>query len=483
MQGYLEGLRLWQNQQVDAEMPPVPASSAEPAEPAAAPTFYDGDEFACSICTNGLEEGERVVRLRCRHCFHAGCWNEASTHIEFCPNCRAPAEMQAVWNFIGPRPDASQGQPNLMGSDPANEHQLITPRSVHTEHEFATPQHEFATPRDHMQPTFPTFYDVQDDTSGLQLGQDAPGGTRSGEARYDAALGRPGVPPSLLPRREVTGTSTQSFLNQTALASGKHALLVDVGSYGNLAGQGWVRDAAKIGRSHNKRPTMQARAKTLHVSGVGEGAQECTHDCTVPIAMTTIDGRTIAGTYTTPTVNEGPNSNGIPGLLGLRALQEKRAILDFSKGPDDMRITFPGPGDVSIELSPGSDTFKLESAPSGHLMLPCCEHEAMWKAARAMQDREEEITLINRGPPPEPGRARVEPGASSSSSSSQGPADPGMHLGMLASTGYASPSDFPFKAPPGLPPPQMAPAVCTNTGDRSVEGVTSQGEVLPPLVD
>ena len=49
--------------------------------------------------------------------------------------------------------------------------------------------------------------------------------------------------------------------------------------------------------------------------------------------------------------------------------------MDFSQGVDNLTITFTGPGKTNIELSPGSDTFKLYQAPSGHLMLPCCEYE------------------------------------------------------------------------------------------------------------
>ena len=466
--GGLPPLNHWQYEddiQTDPEMPDLIDSprGTPPNIPVEPPTHYDGDEYTCSICTNGLEEGERVTRLRCRHCYHAECWQTAATQIDLCPNCRAPAEAVAVWNFIGPRPDTTQGQPNLLGSSPEIEHQIVTPRSVQTEHEFATP-------RDPVQPSFPTFCDgtLSEDTSNLRIGPSGSDGTRSGEVSR--------------PANEGTQAGTRTFLNQTALANGKHALLVDVGSYGNLAGERWIRDAATIGRSHNKRPTMTARGKTLNVSGVGTGAQECTHDCTVPISMTTIDGRPVVGTYTAPTVNEKkvpgkPESSPIPGLLGLRALQERRAILDFSRGPGDLRITFPGPGDVKIELSPGSDTFQLHSAPSGHLMLPCCEHEA----AQSRQPVEEEIALINRGPPPEPARAKVQPApagpppepvrakaeSSSSSSSSQ------VHLGMAASTGYASPSDpgnrnILFKAPPAYPPVKAPPPSLRVDGPQAI---------------
>ena len=102
---------------------PVPVPVEE------APNMWGGNEFVCSICTSDLEDGQRVARLSCRHCYHAECWNEASTRIEFCPNCRVPARLAAVWIFIAARPGASetQGQPNLIGSQEGNEFALNTP--------------------------------------------------------------------------------------------------------------------------------------------------------------------------------------------------------------------------------------------------------------------------------------------------------------------------------------------------------------------
>jgi hypothetical protein len=212
------------------------------------------------------------------------------------------------------------------------------------------------------------------------------GGALSGETRRNTPVGQD--------IRTQPGEEAQTFLNATALADGRTSLLLDVGSYGNLAGQTWIRQAAEEGRKHGKMPATTKRAKPLTVSGVGEGAQTCTHDCTVPISMETIDGRTVTGTYTSPTVNPSKHdAGGIPGLLGLRALMDRRAIIAFSKGPDEMTITFCGPGDVKVNLSPGSDTFRLYQSPSGHLMIPCCEHQS--GPASSKRNREEEIALVS----------------------------------------------------------------------------------------
>ena len=81
------------------------AASSTPSDDVPAP--YDGDEYLCSICTTNFSDGERVVRVRCRHMFHGECWhnyilaNNATTHVE-CPNCRGVGTLIAIWNFIAP---------------------------------------------------------------------------------------------------------------------------------------------------------------------------------------------------------------------------------------------------------------------------------------------------------------------------------------------------------------------------------------------
>ena len=59
--------------------------------------------------------------------------------------------------------------------------------------------------------------------------------------------------------------------------------------------------------------------------------------------------------------------------MGLAALQKNRAILDFSS----LKLHFCGPGDIKIDsgLPAGTESFQLETAPSGHLVLPCCEYK------------------------------------------------------------------------------------------------------------
>ena len=99
-----------------------------------------------------------------------------------------------------------------------------------------------------------------------------------------------------------------------------------------------------------------------------KGSQACSYDCQLPIALRTVDNRRVNGSFTTPTLND---ETGLPALLGLKTLMDKRAIIDFR----NLQITFCGPEELPMQFPPGSDTFQLLQAPSGHLMLPCCEYD------------------------------------------------------------------------------------------------------------
>ena len=141
-------------------------------------------------------------------------------------------------------------------------------------------------------------------------------------------------------------------------------------------------------KPYKEKAKQTRRESPLKVSGVGKEAQVCTHDCELPIALRTKDGRTVTGKYTAPTIND----HALPALLGLKTLVERRAIMDFTT----MQLTFTGPGESRIDFSPGSDTFQMHQAPSGHLMLPCCEYG---RASQALQasGTSEELALHSSG--------------------------------------------------------------------------------------
>ena len=87
------------------------------------PVIFDGGNRTRTTCQEELEDGERVVRLRCRRIFHSECWMSAMVNHGApldgdddpdCPNCRGQGATIAPWNFI----DANQvTQPGAAWSD------------------------------------------------------------------------------------------------------------------------------------------------------------------------------------------------------------------------------------------------------------------------------------------------------------------------------------------------------------------------------
>ncbi len=71
--------------------------------------------------------------------------------------------------------------------------------------------------------------------------------------------------------------------------------------------------------------------------------------------------------FRTPSVGEGGYE--LPALLGLESMSKNRAVLEMTDGQE--YLTYPGPGGYKIEWSRGTRRYKLERAPSGHLILPC----------------------------------------------------------------------------------------------------------------
>ena len=216
--------------------------------------------------------------------------------------------------------------------------EITTPRSVITEHEFMSPEVEEEAAR------------------VLPVGRVSEGSA---------------WPSSMVTGPTSSAESSQAstiYLTKTELSDGRQALLIDPGSWGNLAGDKWVKRTAQIAMQQNKQPKQEKRAETLRVQGVGHGSQECSHDVALPIALKNTTGARTDGTFTTPTVN----GSDLPALLGLKTLVDRRAILDLTTNT----LHFVGPGDVTIDFPPGTESYQLHHAVSGHLMMPCCEFDA-----------------------------------------------------------------------------------------------------------
>ena len=326
---------------------PAPAAHSPPSpreDPP--PVFYD-EAGQCSICHNDFEDGERVCRLRCRHMFHSECWEPVmrlagtpnpaaggdSRFRDDCPNCRGQGAIIAVWDYVDP--------------------ELITQRNEFDDRQIAMAAHPGIVLE---QP--PSHFGITPPSTGPS--------TPRGRSASPAGSHRG---PSSFPVVD-TDVVLPTYHALTRLADGRPALLVDPGSVGNLCGETWARSVADAAKKVGKMPTYTKRSRVLNVQGVGKGSQSCEHDLALPISMRTVDGvKVMSGKFVTPAI---PGSD-VPGLLGLTALTTNRAILDCNT----RQLHFCGPGDYDLTtlLPPGTDSLQLEVAPSGHLVLPCCEYD------------------------------------------------------------------------------------------------------------
>ena len=168
---------------------------------------------------------------------------------------------------------------------------------------------------------------------------------------------------------------------------------------GNLCGDKWAKEVAIAASRNGHRPSYEKRARPLQVSGVGNGAQSCQYDCRLPIALRHAgSSQNSIGELTVPAVQ----SSDLPGLLGRQSLRDNRAVWDFVT--DELYFLGPGDYDLKEALPPGTDTFGLEQAPSGHSVLPCCAFtpasSQSGHALTLISRQQGEPRLPNNIPPP-----------------------------------------------------------------------------------
>jgi len=150
------------------------------------------------------------------------------------------------------------------------------------------------------------------------------------------------------------------------------ALLVDTGAIGNLAGSNWVQRVQKICRDHGQGVSTSDISKPLTFGGVGSGESTCRTKASVPLAFE--DGRT--GMFESPIVGESE----LPALLGLQSMDSRRTVLDLVNN----LMYEMGPGNFSINPSPGARILKMRRAPTGHLMLPISEWRKVTKPGKQL---------------------------------------------------------------------------------------------------
>ena len=272
---------------------------------------FDGDDRVCAICLEELEQGDRCIRLVCRHVFHVHCWNDllisTAEATERCPSCRGSARIIARFRFIAP--------PVVAYQPPAN-----TAPTVHP----MTPSDSRAQSSDSFQSVLPW--------------QPAPGAQPEGY--YHAS---------------------------TRLPGGVLSILVDIGAWTNLSGKNVARSIAEAAIAAGYKPTQWKMPIPLQIMGVGDGTQDCNWETKLPICIEDENGTDASlHHFETPTV-EGSGAD-LPALLGLKSIRAKQGVVETGEGQE--RLTFPGPGGYEIKWSPGTKHFPLTCAPSGHLVIP-----------------------------------------------------------------------------------------------------------------
>ena len=305
--------------------------------------WYEGADDQCSICQAQFQHHEFVCRLPCRHMFHGSCWD----------NMRRVATANAP---EGRRPHFSC--PNCRGDGDMMAAWRYIAAGHGPSYGHAPPERQGRSRRRDTSPLSPR--------------------PRSG-------------PPDHIPENQSYLSS--NFPIQTNLSDGRPSIIVDPGSVGNLCGDKWAKHVAMLAKKNGHSPSYNARPRPLEVCGVGNGSQSCHYDCTLPIAIQPENASdTNIGDLRVPAVS----NSDLPGLLGLTALKKNRAVLDFTT----LKLYFCGPNDYELEkgLPEGTDVYQLETAPSGHIVLPCCEYQ------KASSSSDHSLTLLSRDKRPSSGR-------------------------------------------------------------------------------
>jgi hypothetical protein len=311
----------------------------------------------CLICHMPFVEGESVSIMVCRHKFHTECLNQwLLGERRSCPVCRS---------------DDIRNVRVVRHSQPHDRAVAVTPRPNIQVFDVSSP----AT----TGTGYATAHGSPSTAHGADEGMDEPSMSASSIDTSPGLSNENGGSSPVWPWWPVEANTSDpphvaaGVYHAGTSIPGKVGLIVDTGAWGNLAGSDWVRSLASCAVEAGFRPQEQRMPKPLVVSGVGKHSQECHWETVLPIALPRADGQHSVNTYTSPVV---PNSQ-VPGLLGLRTMINKRAIVDTV----NRQLHLCGPGPVELTLPPGTESFKLEQSPSGHFLLPVSEFQAAKRSA------------------------------------------------------------------------------------------------------
>ena len=324
---------------------------------------FQGHATSCIICMEEFQPRDHICRLQCGHTYHCVCVGELALHsggesesgalqVE-CPLCRSVVSTVHSWRF----PDLS----TTAGRSQSSQAAASGPRVPDDDEDLDAAEADAETSSAYIYqanspevPTTPSQRPVPEDDDDADV--------------FMSPSAFPWWPvPSHHQAAPAAVEAENAYHSNVRLADGRVGLLVDPGSYGNLVGEQWLEQATV----RTSRPAaLHGRPQPLQVGGVGHGAQICAQDCKLPIAMRRDDGSIATGSFTSPVVR----GSACPALLGLRTLAQNGALLDMSR----KQLHFMPQGtEATIVLPPGAEAFQLESAQSGHLLLPCGEFGAL----------------------------------------------------------------------------------------------------------
>ena len=183
---------------------------------------------------------------------------------------------------------------------------------------------------------------------------------------------------------------TPYYLASTDLPGGRLGVIVDTGAWTNLWGLHFAQRLAVKAHRASLTPTSEQLRSPLYVAGVGNGSQIANWELNIPIATTNRDGTTAQHSMRAPAV-EGEGRE-LPALLGLRSMQANNAVM--AMGTEHKRLTFPGPGGFEITWAPGAVHFDLESAPSGHLLIPVDNYDQLPPATAGLQPKQLSLLAV-----------------------------------------------------------------------------------------
>ena len=384
---------------------------------------YDALDDSCALCREVYLERDSVVRLVCRHLFHATCWAEYLMHPQArmsCPVCRGSARVIARFSY---RAEYETPGP----SQPTSEHQSRAPSADSPNQAPAESESGTRTPTRRPE-TFEMNTPPQATT-----GEEEAGGSPYNFEAFHANMIFPWWPSA------VTAETPDTMVLHSTSHDEFQCILIDPGAYTNLAGLHWVRRLAQKCHALSLPVTQNQLNSPLSIAGVGNGTQQCTWSVRLPIAVPAVrDGveSTARCHFETPVV--GGSGANLPALLGLRSLRAKNAILVLSERDEDLKLLIPGPGGWEYELSPGSVEHRLMTAPSGHLLMRC----DLYEKSKTAPIKDPDVSFLST--PAQQESSHVE-GTSGDSDFGHGLAQrPAQQAQSSSSTSFAPPSGSAF---------------------------------------